>query len=61
MVLSANKLVNIQQRLVNLVVTNKTEELLDFITLFNYEIDINASINFRGDTLLHYACYKNNR
>ena len=24
------------------------------------DIDINSAINFRGDTLLHYACFKNN-
>jgi ankyrin repeat protein len=27
---------------------------------FPYEIDVNARLNFRGDTLLHYACARNN-
>jgi hypothetical protein len=60
MVLSANNLINIQHKLVHLVVTEQTDELINFINLYNYEIDINSSINFRGDTLLHYACFKNN-
>lgn len=59
-VLSANNLVNIQQKLVYYAVTNRTEELITFICLYNYQIDINSAINFRGDTLLHYACFKNN-
>ena len=61
MVLSANNLINIQHRLIHLAVTEQTSELIDFITLYNYEIDINSAINFRGDTLLHYACFKNNK
>lgn len=61
MVLSANNLINVQHKIVNLVVTDRTEELITFIKVYNYEIDINSAINFRGDTLLHYACYKNNK
>lgn len=42
------------------MVTNQTKKLIELIKKFSFEIDINTVLNFRGDTLLHYACAKNN-
>ncbi len=61
MVLSNNNFINIQHRLVHLVATEQTELVIDFINKYYYDLDINGAINFRGDTILHYACFKNNK
>jgi ankyrin repeat protein len=52
--------VNIERLIVQLAATNKTPELIGLLRKYDYDIDINSPINFRGDTLLHYACFKNN-
>ena len=51
---------NIEHRMVHLVVTRQTEHLIDLIKENQFEIDVNAPLNFRGDTILHYACANNN-
>ena len=61
MLLSSNNFVNIQHKLVSLVVSEQTDDLILFINTYSYDFDINGSINFRGDTILHYACFKNNK
>lgn len=55
-----NSLVNIDHKLVQLAATNQTSALVNLIMVYEEDIDINSAINFRGDTLLHYACFKNN-
>jgi hypothetical protein len=59
-IINQESLVNIDHKLVHLVSTNQIENLIEFIKIFELDIDINSAINFRGDTLLHYACFKNN-
>jgi ankyrin repeat protein len=51
---------NLEHRIVHLVVTEQTDTLISLIKTFEFEIDINTPLNFRGDTLLHYACARNN-
>lgn len=46
--------------MIHLVVTNQTKPLIGLIQQCHFQININSAINFRGDTLLHYACAKNN-
>ena len=52
--------IDLEHRIVNLVVTEQTDHLIDLIKTFEFEVDINTPLNFRGDTLLHYACGRNN-
>lgn len=52
---------NLDHRLVALVAAGKTNAIIQLLEQYDYEIDINSSINFKGDTLLHYACFKNNK
>lgn len=59
-IVNSSERANLEHQMVHLIVTNQTNKLIEFIHEFKYEIDINAAINFRGDTLLHYACAKNN-
>ena len=51
---------NLEHRIVHLAVTGQTDTLIDLIKTFEFEVDINTPLNFRGDTLLHYACARNN-
>ena len=52
--------VPIDNNVVALVVSGQTDLAIKKIEAMGNEFDPNASINFRGDTLLHYACKKNN-
>lgn len=51
---------NLDHEIVHLVVTGQTEQLINTVQAYDYELDVNAPLNFRGDTLLHYACARNN-
>ena len=51
---------NIEHSLVHLAVTNQTDALIRLVDRYEFEVNLNAPLNFRGDTLLHYACAKNN-
>ena len=53
--------ISTENNLVALVVTNKTDLIIDKIREMGQNFNCNAPINFRGDTLLHYACAKNNQ
>lgn len=46
--------------MIHLMVTDQTEQLIELIERHRFQININSAINFRGDTLLHYACAKDN-
>lgn len=59
-IVNSTEVANLDHQMVHLMVTNQTEKLIELIQEYKYEIDINAALNFRGDTLLHYACAKNN-
>ena len=52
---------NIEHRIVMMVTNGKTQELIQLLENHQYNFNINSALNFRGDTLLHYACYKNNK
>lgn len=58
--LGSTEAANLEHQMVHFIVTNQTDRLIEFMQQFKFEIDVNAAINFRGDTLLHYACAKNN-
>ena len=53
------KTVSISKNIVSLLVSGQTEELI-FQLKKTEGLNLNKRINFRGDTLLHYACVKNN-
>ncbi len=42
------------------MVTGQTEKVISKIEADSSNFFLSESINFRGDTLLHYACAKNN-
>ena len=45
-----------ETNLAALAATGKTEILISKIQYGGSAVDINAVVNFKGDTLLHYAC-----
>lgn len=50
----------IDNNLIALVVTNQTEKVISKMEADPTNFFLKEKINFRGDTLLHYACAKNN-
>lgn len=51
----------IDNNLLALLITNQTDRVIDKLELDPTTYYLKESINFRGDTLLHYACAKNNK
>jgi hypothetical protein len=51
----------IDNNLLALLVTNQTERLISKLDIDPTTYYLKESINFRGDTLLHYACARNNK
>ena len=50
----------IENNLLALIITNQTQRVIDKIEKDPDQTILDDSTNFRGDTLLHYACAKNN-
>jgi ankyrin repeat protein len=50
----------IDNNIIALVITNQTEKVISKIETDPTNFFLREKINFRGDTLLHYACAKNN-
>lgn len=48
------------ESLVALVITDRTREIKQMIEKQNTLFNPNAALNFKGDTLLHYACARGN-
>lgn len=49
-----------ESSLVTLVVSNRTHLIIEKLELMGENFNCNGPLNFRGDTLLHYACARNN-
>lgn len=52
--------VNTHQNVIMLAISNQTAQLIQLLQTREARINLNASLNYRGDTLLHYACMKDN-
>jgi hypothetical protein len=50
----------IDNNLIALVITNQTDRVISKVEADPSSYFLREGINFRGDTLLHYACAKNN-
>jgi ankyrin repeat protein len=53
--------ISTENNLVALVISNKTQLIIKKIKEMGTSFNPNAPINFRSDTILHYACAKNNK
>ena len=51
----------IENNLLALIITNQTQRVIDKIDKDPDQSILDDSTNFKGDTLLHYACAKNNQ
>lgn len=51
----------IDNNLLALIITNQTDKVIDKLEEDKDQSILNESVNFKGDTFLHYACAKNNR
>ena len=58
---SRDVIISTESNLVALVITNKTELIKWKIEEMGGNFNSNSPLNFRGDTLLHYACAKDNQ
>lgn len=54
-----DSLASIDTGVVSLVATNQTDILIRKIEYMGDSFSLNTPLNFKGDTLLHYACAKN--
>ena len=52
--------ISIQNNIVALVISGNTDLLIKKIDSLGNDFDPNTPLNFRGDTILHYGCQKNN-
>jgi hypothetical protein len=51
--------IQIGKSLIHLLQANRTEEIIKKLESETYDI-FERKLNYRGDTILHYACSKNN-
>ena len=51
----------IDNHIVALIISNQTQKVIDKLESDEDKSIISESVNFKGDTFLHYACAKNNQ